>query len=134
MHRIRPFTSWAKWVLGLILAVTTTGCLAAAAAGAGGAIYLTDRGAESLVNASVDETYEAARAVFSEMGIRETRNTTEGDKRELQGSINDLEIDVDIERKDETTRVEVTANKTRVTWDKDYARSLLQKIVAKASS
>lgn len=132
MNRMRPFTTLGKWALGLTLAVTTTGCLAAAAAGAGGAIYLTDRGAESLVNASLDETYEAARETFSEMGIRETKNTTEGDKRELQGSINDLEIDVDIERKDETTRVEVTANKTRVTWDKDYARSILQKIVERA--
>jgi hypothetical protein len=56
-----------------------------------------------------------------------------GDKREFKGKKGDLDVTIDIERKDpKTARVEVTARKNLAEWDKEYAQQLLQKIVAKS--
>jgi uncharacterized protein DUF3568 len=125
----------AKWALALALVLPTAGCLAAAAAaGAGAGIYLTSRGAESVVQGSVDQIAARARAVMSEEGIVPDASSTEqgGDKREFKGKKGDLDVTIDIERKDpKTARVEVTARKNLAEWDKEYAQQLLQKIVAK---
>jgi hypothetical protein len=129
-RRIAPI----RWVMALALLLPTTGCLAAAAAGAGAGIYLTSRGAESIVEGSPDQMAARARAVMSEEGIVPDASSTEngGDKRELKGKKGDLDVSFDIERKDDkTTRVEVSARKNLAEWDKDYAQKLLQKIVEK---
>ena len=128
--RIAP----AKWVMALALILPMTGCLAAAAAGAGAGIYLTSRGAESIVEGSPDQIAARARAVMSEEGIVPDASSTEsgGDRRELKGKKGDLDVTFDIERKsDKTTRVEVAARKNLAEWDKDYAQKLLQRIVEK---
>jgi hypothetical protein len=124
----------AKWVVALALVLPMTGCLAAAAAGAGAGVYLTSRGAESIVEASPDQVASRARAVMSEEGIVPEASSTEaaGDKRELKGKKGDLDVTFEIERKsDKTTRVEVSARKNLAEWDKDYAQKLLQRIVEK---
>jgi hypothetical protein len=126
----------AKWALALALILPTTGCLAAtaAAAGAGAGIYLTSRGAESIVESSVDQIAARARAVMSEEAIVPDESSTEkgGDKREFKGKKGDLDVTIEIERKtDKTTRVEVTARKNLAEWDKDYAQHVLQRIVEK---
>jgi hypothetical protein len=129
-RRIAP----AKWVMALALILPMTGCLAAAAAGAGAGVYLTSRGAESIVEGSPDQIAARARAVMSEEGIVPDASSTEsgGDKRELKGKKGDLDVTFDIERKsDKTTRVEVAARKNLAEWDKDYAQKLLQRIVEK---
>ena len=129
-RRIAP----AKWVMALALILPMTGCLAAAAAGAGAGIYLTSRGAESIVEGSPEQIAARARAVMSEEGIVPDASSTEsgGDKQELKGKKGDLDVTFDIERKsDKTTRVEVAARKNLAEWDKDYAQKLLQKIVEK---
>ena len=129
-RRIAP----AKWVMALALILPMTGCLAAAAAGAGAGVYLTSRGAESIVEASPDQIAARARAVMSEEGIVPDASSTEhgGDRRELKGKKGDLDVTFDIERKsDKTTRVEVAARKNLAEWDKDYAQKLLQRIVEK---
>ncbi|HZN99464.1 MAG TPA: hypothetical protein VFB61_17200 [Gemmatimonadales bacterium] len=129
-RRIAP----AKWVMALALILPMTGCLAAAAAGAGAGIYLTSRGAESIVEGSPDQIAARARAVMSEEGIVPDASSTEkgGDRRELKGKKGDLDVTFDIERKDDkTTRVEVAARKNLAEWDKDYAQKLLQRIVEK---
>jgi hypothetical protein len=129
-RRIAP----AKWVMALVLILPMTGCLAAAAAGAGAGIYLTSRGAESIVEGSPDQIAARARAVMSEEGIVPDASSTEsgGDKRELKGKKGDLDVTFEIERKsDKTTRVEVAARKNLAEWDKDYAQKLLQRIVEK---
>lgn len=129
-RRIAP----AKWVMALALILPMTGCLAAAAAGAGAGVYLTSRGAESIVEGSPDQIAARARAVMSEEGIVPDASSTEsgGDKRELKGKKGDLDITFDIERKsDKTTRVEVAARKNLAEWDKDYAQKLLQRLVEK---
>lgn len=131
----RSMTS-AKWALALALALPTAGCLAAAAgaAGAGAGVYLTSRGAESMVEGSTDQIASRARAVMNEEGIVPDASSTEkgGDKREFKGKKGDLDVTIELERKsDKVTRVEVTARKNLAEWDKEYAQHLLQRIVEK---
>ena len=125
----------AKWMLAMALILPMTGCLAAAAAGAGAGIYLTSRGAESLVEGSVEELAGRARAVMNEEGIVPDASSTEdgGTKRELKGKKGDLDVTFELEEKsDKTTRVEVSARKNVAEWDKEYAQQLLQKLVEKS--
>jgi hypothetical protein len=124
----------AKWMVALALVLPLTGCLAAAAAGAGAGIYLTSRGAESLVEGPIDQIATRARAVMNEEGIVPEASSTEdaGDKRELKGKKGDLDITIEMEQQsDRTTRVEVTARENLAEWDKEYAQELLQRIVEK---
>ncbi len=124
----------AKWMLALALILPMTGCLAAAAAGAGAGVYLTSRGAESLVEGSVDQLAIRARALMSEEGIVPDASSTEdgGTKRELKGKKGDLDVTFELEEKsDKTTRVEVSARKNLAEWDKEYAQQLLQRLVEK---
>jgi len=126
----------AHWALALALVLPMTGCVAAAAAaGAGAGIYLTSRGAESLVDNSIDEVARRAQAVISEEGIVSDASSTEngGDKRELKGKKGDLDVTIQMERKSPTTtRVEVTARRNLAEWDKEYAQQLLSRIVQKS--
>jgi hypothetical protein len=124
----------ARWVLLLGLAGPLPGCVAAgaAAAGVGSGVYFTSRGAESIVDGPTDQVARRARAVLAAEAVRITGTQTErsGDKRELKGTKNDLEITVTMERRDaQSTKTEVSARKNLVTWDKDYAQQLLGKIV-----
>jgi hypothetical protein len=87
-----------------------------------------------LVESSVDQVAARAAAVMNEEGIVPDASSTEksGDKRELKGKKGDLDVTIEIERKDsKTTRVEVAARKNAVEWDKDYAQQILSKIVEK---
>ena len=124
----------ARWTLVLALAASLPACLAAgaAAAGAGTGVYLTSRGAESIVAGPVDQVEQRARSVLAKEGVDVTGTQTEGSgsKRELKGTKGDLEITVTMERQDEkSTKTEVSARKNLVTWDKDYAQQLLGEIV-----
>lgn len=114
-----------------------SGCfLAAAGAGAAGAIYLTDNGAEALIDAPMDEAFQASQQTFQEMNIVQTEMTqSDGgeSKRELKGTAGDRDVTVTIERDGENSRVEVTVKTSPVVWDKEYARSVLQRIVEKTS-
>ena len=127
--------AWTGWALALALALPTAGCVAAAAAaGAGAGIYLTTRGAESMVEGSIDNVADRSRAVLSAEGIALDESNFEkaGDKREFKGKKGDLDVSVELERKEaNTTRVEVSARKNVAEWDKEYAQQLLSKIVAK---
>ena len=120
--------------LALAAALVSTGCLAAAAAGAAGGVYATTRGAESLIEAPVDDVASRAEAVMGEMGIVKEGETTEseGDKHVLRGKQGDLDVNIDINRESPTTsKVEVTARKNLAEWDKDYAKEVLARIVQK---
>ena len=112
------------------------GCvLAAAGAGAGGGIYLTDRGVESLVPISVDGAAAAAQKAFQELKVTETKSSTEqtgdGEQRELAGAAAGRDVTVTIKPQGKNTaRILVIAKTSAVTWDKDFARAILDKIVA----
>ena len=127
----------APWVVLLGLASGISGCVAAtaAAAGAGTGIYLTSRGAESIVKGPIDQVESKAKAVLEQEGVTITGTQTEqsGDKRELKGKKGDLEVTVSMERQDAgTTKAEVSARKNLVDWDKDYAQQVLNKIVQRS--
>ena len=91
--------------LALVLALPSTACVAAAAGGAAGAVYLTSRGAQSTVEGPVDQVAARAQSVMKEMEIVEEAASTErgGDKRELKGKKGDLDVTVELERETETT-------------------------------
>ncbi|HET7584562.1 MAG TPA: DUF3568 family protein [Gemmatimonadaceae bacterium] len=128
-----------KWSTGaargalFAMLLTLPGCLlAAAGAGAGAGIFLTTRGASSLVNASVEDVAARTRAVFEEMNITVLKSSEErgGDKREVSGQRGDMEVDVSMERKSPTTTdVEVTAKRNVADYDKDFAKSVLSRII-----
>ena len=129
--RIGGSRGW-QWLAVAALAAGAAACVAAAAAGAGGALYVTSRGAESLVQGQPSEVAPRVTAAFSEFQIQQTGNSTEngGDKQEFKGTKGDLEVTVTLERKSPTTtNVEVTARKNLAEWDKDFAKQVLQKIV-----
>jgi hypothetical protein len=120
------------WAVALMLAVTATGCVAAAAAGAAGAIYATTRGVESLVSGSIDDVAARTQAVMREMGITMVGSSTDegGAKREFKGKQGDLDVTVQLQQQDSaTSKVEVYARKNLAEWDKDYARQVLERIV-----
>lgn len=109
--------------------------VAAAGAGAGGGIYLTQRGVESVVPVSVDRAAAATSRAFDELKIHQTKTSTEqesdGEKREVDGTAGDREINVTIKAEQTSSaRIQVVAKKSAVSWDKDYARTILDRIVA----
>jgi len=126
---VRPL----RWVLLALLLMSAPACLAAAAAaGAGGAIAWTQRGASSSVTGSVDQVYQRAEAVFRDMGITATGQSSgdQGAERSLKGTREDMEVTVEIERESASTaKVEVYARKNTVEFDRDYARDVLRRIV-----
>ena len=124
----------AQWALALICAAALPGCVAAAAAGAGTGIYLTTRGAESLVQGSPSDVASRARSVLREDGVTISGTSSEngGDKQELKGTKGDLDITVTMQRESPTTtKVEVSARENLAEWDKEYAQRILNKIVSK---
>jgi len=113
---------------------TLGGCVAAAAgAGAVGAIYVIDRGAETSLLATPPVVEASAKRVFGEMGIKETKTSTTreggGEKVVLEGTMTDRDISVSIETAGTGSKVVVIARKSMVTWDKDLAKQILEKIV-----
>lgn len=128
----RPLALFAKLALVAALAAPASACLAAAAAGAGAGIYLTSRGAESLVEGSVDDVAARAEAVMADMGIVKDAESSEsgGDERELKGKKGDLDVTIQMKRESPTTtKVEVTARENVAEWDKEYAQQVLERIV-----
>ena len=126
------FSRMTSWAVALMLTGPATGCVAAAAAGAAGAIYATSRGVESIVDGSIDNVAARTQAVMREMGITMEGSKIDegGAKREFKGKQGDLDVTVQLQQQDSaTTKVEVSARKNLAEWDKDYARQVLQRIV-----
>ncbi len=124
-----------RTVLLALVVTTTGGCLAAAGAGLGAGIYLSDRGAESLVATPIDRAMAAAQQTFREMGISEEKITSEqtgsSEERQLNGKRGDKNIQVTLRTEGEGTRVEVVASEDMVVWDKGLAKEVLEGIVKK---
>jgi hypothetical protein len=116
-------------VAGVVL---LPGCVAAAA-GAAGALYMTDRGVSTNVGVSVDRSAAVATQALAEVGAAVVGTDSKRDgSRELHATKGDLDIKVDLKpRESNITNVEVMAQKNAVNWDKDFAKMVLQKIVDK---
>jgi len=119
------------------LSALVAGCLVAAAgAGAGGGIYFTSRGAEGVVPASVERAATATDQTFDHFKVRKTKVSAEqsdhDQTREISGTAGDRKEDVTVTLRAEghgSTRVQVVARKSAVTWDKSFARAVLEQIV-----
>ena len=126
----------AHWAVVLLLAGGLPACIAAAVAGAGTGIYLTSRGAKSIVNGSVADVAARSTTVLEAEGVAIDATSTKqsGDQQQIKGK-GDLDITVSIDRESPTTtNTEVTARKNLAEWDKDYAQHLLNEIVQKGAS
>jgi len=126
-----------QWMAMLALLAPASGCVAAAAgAGAAGAIYVLDRGVESTVTTDVANTELAVKRSFRDLGITETRSATDreggSEKRTLEGKKDDRDVSVSIETAGTGSKVVVIVKRSAVTWDKDMARQIMEKIIAEA--
>jgi FAD/FMN-containing dehydrogenase len=125
-----------KMVLLTALMVLPSGCLAAAAAaGAGGAIAYNERGAQSLVNGSVADVAADARAVLTAMGITpDAEDAGDGNENDVtvSGTRGQMRVRVEIERQSATTsEVMVTAREGTLDYDREMARDILSRIMAR---
>jgi hypothetical protein len=133
MMRTQAFLRQSVLLLGLALPVA--GCAAAvagAAAGAAGGVYLTSRGAESVVEGSLDQVAERSQAVMKELEIVTDASSSSkgGEKREFKGKKGDLDITITLEsRSSSTTHVEAWARKNLAEWDKSFAQDIVTRIV-----
>lgn len=125
-----------RFALSLVLAASPLaagGCfLVAAGAGAAGAIAYTNRGATSAVAGSVDQVFNRAVAAFQQAGVTETGRSTEdnGIQRKLIGTKGEYEVIAELTRStDSTTKVEITASKSAVEYDKELAKDILNRIL-----
>ena len=132
------FTRIKAAALAITIVSAAGGCLAAAGAGLGAGIYLSDRGAESLVSTGVEQTFTAAQQVFREMNIVEQKSTSEetstSQERQLNGKLGDTNVMVSLKTEGSATRVEVVASEDMVKWDKDLAKDILGRIVKATQS
>ena len=115
-------------VAGVVL---LPGCVAAAAGGAAGALYMTERGVSTNVGVGIDRTASVATQALSEVGASVVGTEVKRDgSRELRATRGDLDVKVEMKPKEPNiTNVEVMAQKNAVNWDKDFAKLVLQKIV-----
>jgi hypothetical protein len=132
--RLAPIIKGAIVVAAVLPAA---GCAAAVVGGAGAAsgIYLTSRGAESVVEGPVDQVAARAKSVMNEMDIVQDEQSSkdQGAKREFKGKKGDLDVTVRLESQStKTTKVEASARKNLVEWDKDFAKDLVSRIVEKS--
>jgi hypothetical protein len=125
-----------RLVLSLVVAassLTAGGCfLVAAGAGAAGAIAYTNRGATSVVAGDVDHVFNRAVSAFQQAGIGETGRSTEnnGALRKLIGTKGEYEVTAELSRStDSTTKVEITARKSAIEYDKEMAKDILNRIL-----
>lgn len=122
---------------GLLVGVGACAAAAAGAAGAAGAVYYSERGVESIVNAPVKKTAGAARKTFKELNITETKSQSEQEAgaatQVLEGTTTDRNVKVTITAQGEQSKVEVIAQKSAVTWDKDLAKAILERVVSLSS-
>ncbi len=133
--RLAPIIKGAIIVAAVLPAAGCAAAVAGGAAGAAGGIYLTSRGAQSLVQGSVDQVASRTKSVMNEMNIVQDAQSSEqqGAKREFKGKKGDLDVVVRLESKsDKTTKVEATARKNLAEWDKNFAQELVSRIVEKS--
>jgi len=115
-----------------MMAAPAAGCAAAAVgAGAAAGIHLTSQGAEGMASESVSAVATRTRSVLAEEGItlRATENEEGGTEMEYRGSKGDMQVHVKLEGRDGGgTLVRTSARTGTASWDKDYARTLVQRI------
>ncbi|MDT8436184.1 MAG: DUF3568 family protein [Gemmatimonadota bacterium] len=122
------------WLLAGVLAAGLSGCiLVAAGAGAGGAVYMTGHTAEAIIDRPIDSTADAVERVLANEGVSITASRREdsGARRTWEGTQGEREITITVSREsDGRTKVQAVVKRNAVSWDDDYAKALLAKIIA----
>ena len=117
----------------MVALLSAPGCVAAAAAaGAGGAVYVTTRGAEAVVEGQPASLEPRIRAALTHYNVNVTGTSTEngGDKQGWEGRAGEVDVSVTAERQSPTTtKLSVTAKRNVADWDKELAEQILQRIV-----
>lgn len=117
----------------LLAAGSLSGCLlAAAGAGAAGAVAYNKRGAQSDLAVSVDSAFTRASNAFSALMITETGRSTDdsGATRRLTGKQGVIDVTVEMKRSTATvTKIEVVARESAVDYDPDFAKTVLNRIL-----
>lgn len=121
-------------IAGLVLAGAQACIVAAAGAGAAAGIHVTSRGVEASLEPRIDRVAEAVQATFRDLGIRQTAESSKesGAEREFKGAVEDLDVTVTLKSREGRTDVEVSARRNLASWDKDYARQVLGRIIERA--
>ena len=116
----------------LVLTAGLSGCLLAAGAGAGGAVFFSGHTAEAIVERSVGDMARVAERVLSaeSVAISTTSSEDSGSTRTYEGTKGDLVVTVIVERASGGARIRVRARRGTASWDDDYAKELLAKIIA----
>jgi hypothetical protein len=118
--------------MAFALAGATGGCLAAAVgAGAAAGIYLTDQGAQGIVQGSLATVDANTQAVLSQMGITVEERTARENGFHYRGTSGDLSINVELVGQGATTEVRASAQRSPVEWDRSYARTIVQAIATR---
>lgn len=131
---MRGISTAVRWLALVCAAALLPACAAAVggAAGAGTALYLTDRGAKTTVMQPLSQAERRTTATFSQLGITPTKTETEPGEREYHGVKGDMDVKVKLKSEGaNSTEIEVLAQKNAVQWDKDYAKSVLERIVGR---
>lgn len=119
------------WALCLITAAATVGCAAVDVASRP-TLFRTTRGVEAFVDSAPEKVEARARTALAELGIDKMRYevSADGAGRLLEGRVGDLDVSVAIRRDTSTsTRTEVVARRSPVTWDRRAAVEVLNRIV-----
>ena len=135
---MKKFKATVSLVCSLAVPGVTSGCAAAAlgaGAGAVGAAKYTDRGATADLKGSPLQIDQHAEKAFRDLGIKKTGSSTEnsGTEQKLDGTKEDMNVSVDITPgQNGVSHVEVIAKQGTFKWNKDFAKSVLDKIVAES--
>jgi hypothetical protein len=127
-------------VLGLlnVLAVTLSGCAAAViGAGAGGAgmAAYTERGAKADLKGTISALRSNVEAVYREKGLTIYERTTkdEGAQELIRGKAGNFDVTTTLTSSGQNlVHVDVVAREDTLKWNKDYAKDLLARIIARA--
>jgi hypothetical protein len=120
------------------LSAGLSGCAAAViGAGAGGAgmAAYTDRGAKADLKGSVEALRSHVEAVYREKGLTIYERTTknEGAQELVRGKAGAFDVTTTLSSSGQSlVHVEVVAKEDTLKWNKDYAKDLLSRIIARA--
>jgi hypothetical protein len=130
-----------RWAVVAVLPLLAGCLIVAAGAGVGGGVYYTKRGAESVVQGRFEHVLGAARQALQQHGVRirrtEGRHDRDESKREamLEGDQRERNLVVEVRLRQKghgSVQVQVVARRSEVIWDKEFARAVLDRIVALA--
>lgn len=120
-----------------VLAACAGGAMVAAA-GAGGGIYLTSQGAESMVNADISSVIASVPAHLRSLGITVIDQHTQhaGQETEWIGTtVQGFEVHIQVKSEiNNTTRISASVRRNAAEWDKDFAQQIVARISSSSSS